>query len=260
MRRSETHQNFENVEIITFSATTIALCALICFAAFDLDEPNLAILSVFTPSLTALVFTAVSKGRNGIYELFVSQTVRKTAFKWLLLSLFGLPVLAGLAVLTSLNFEVTAFDLRSTQLMPQLLVIFLIAIGEEYGWRGYLLPRLLNRFSVFNSSLILGLIWGFWHFPGYLIGTGVPEQMSFLVFLFWVVLGTLFISWIYYCTRSVLTAILAHMGANAAFNYLPILPEFTGNMNTFWIFLIYLSILLSLVFYARRKDFFVRKE
>lgn len=254
MRRSKTLQNFENVEIITFSAATIALSSLICFAAFDLDEPNLAILSVFTPSLTALVFTAVSKGRNGIYELFVSQTVRKTALKWLLLSLFGLPVLTGLAVLTSLNFEVSAFGLRSTQLMPQLLVIFLIAIGEEYGWRGYLLPRLLNRFSVFNSSLILGLIWGFWHFPAYLIGTGVPLEMNFMIFLLWVVLGTLFISWIYYYTRSVLTSILAHVGANAAFNYLTILPEFTGSMTVFWIFLCLLSSLLFLVYYYRRNQ------
>ncbi|MGA9270614.1 MAG: type II CAAX endopeptidase family protein [Lutimonas sp.] len=248
-----------NIEIITFSVATIALSSLICFAAYDLDEPNLSILSVFTPSLVALVLTAVSNGKKGVYDLFVGQTVRKTAPKWLILSFFGLPALASLAVLTSLKFDVSAFALRSTQLMPQALVILLIAIGEEYGWRGFLLPRLLNKFSLFNSSLILGLIWGFWHFPAYLIGTGVPEQMDFLVFLLWVVLGTLFISWIYYYTRSVLTSILAHIGANAAFNYLPVLPEFTGNMKTFWIFLLYLTVLLLTVFYARRNEIFNRK-
>ena len=248
-----------NIEIITFSLATIALSSLICFAAYDLDEPNLSILSVFTPSLVALVLTAVSNGKKGVYDLFVGQTVRKTALKWLILSFFGLPALASLAVLTSLKFDVSAFALRSTQLMPQALVILLIAIGEEYGWRGFLLPRLLNKFSLFNSSLILGLIWGFWHFPAYLIGTGVPEQMDFLVFLLWVVLGTLFISWIYYYTRSVLTSILAHMGANAAFNYLSVLPEFTGNMKTFWIFLLYMTVLLLTVFYARRNEIFNRK-
>lgn len=247
-----------NIEIITFSAITIALSSLICFAAYDLGEPNLSILSVFTPSLVALVLAAISNGRKGIYDLFVVQTVRKLSLKCLFLSLFGLPALAGLAVLTSMNFDFSGFGLRSTQLMPQFLVIFLIAVGEEYGWRGFLLPRLLNKFSVFESSLILGLIWGLWHFPGYLIGTGVPQQMNFLIFLLWVILGTLFISWIYYYTRSVLTSILAHMGANAAFNYLPILPEFTGNMKTFWIFLIYLTVFLALVYYTRRNHLFIR--
>ena len=260
MRESKAFQNIENVEIITFSAITIALSSLICFAAYDLDEPNLAILSVFTPTLTALVLTAISKGRKGVYDLFVAQTMKKTAPKWLFLSFFGLPAFISLAVLTALNFDFSGFGLRSTKLMPQLLVIFLIAVGEEYGWRGFLLPRLLNRFSVFESSLILGLIWGLWHFPAYLIGTGVPQQMSFLIFLFWVILGTLFISWLYYYTRSVLTAILAHMAANAAFNYLPILPEFTGNMKTFWIFLAFLTVFLALVYYTRRKDLLIRKE
>jgi membrane protease YdiL (CAAX protease family) len=153
-----------------------------------------------------------------------------------------------------LNFDISKFSLRTYQLMPQLVVIILIALGEEYGWRGFLLPRLMNKFNLFYSSIILGLIWGFWHFPAYLIGTGVPLQMSFMVFLLWVILGTLFISWIYYYTKSVLTSILAHIGANAAFNYLLILPEFTGSMNTFWIFIFYLSMMMMIVFYVKRKD------
>lgn len=243
-----------NIEIITFSVATIALSSLICYASYDLGEPNLAILSVFTPSLVALVITAITKGKQGVYDLLVGQTIRNMAPKWLFLSIFGLPVLAILAVLTSVSFDVSGFALRSTQLMPQMLVIFLIAIGEEYGWRGFMLPRLLEKYSVVKSSLILGLTWGFWHFPAYLIGTGVPQQMNFLLFLLWVVLGTLFISWIYYYTRSVLTSILAHMGANAAFNYLPILPEFTGSLNRFWIFIGYLSVSMLLVYYWKRRD------
>ncbi len=146
--------------------------------------------------------------------------------------------------------------LITKQLMPQIVVIVLIALGEEYGWRGFLLPRLLKRFSVFNSSLILGLIWGFWHFPAYLIGTGVPLEMNFAVFLLWVILGTLFISWIYYYTRSVLTSILAHIGANAAFNYFWILPEFTGSMTEFWIFIGFMAIAMTAVYVLRKKDLF----
>jgi len=241
-------------DILLFSVTVLVLSSLICLIAYLLDNPNLSILSVFTPTIVALVLTALSKGKSGLHDVFVQQTIQKTAFKWLLLSVIGFPVLASLAILTNLNFDISNFELRTTQLLPQIIVIILIAIGEEYGWRGYLLPRLMKRFSVFYSSIILGLIWGFWHLPAYLIGTGTPEEMSFSLFILWVVLGTLFISWIYYYTRSVLTSILAHISANAAFNYLNILPEFTGSTNTFWLFMLYLSVLMLAVYYTGRSD------
>jgi membrane protease YdiL (CAAX protease family) len=244
----------EKREIFLFSTIVIGLSSLICFISYKLDDSNFAILTVFTPSLLALVFTAIAKGRKGVHNLFVKQTIKRTSIKWLLLSLLGIPFIASFAILTDLNFDVSGFSLRTTQLVPQVIIIILIALGEEYGWRGFLLPKLMNKFNLFYSSVILGLIWGSWHFPAYLIGSGVPLQMNFMVFLLWVLLATLFISWIYYYTRSVLTSILAHIGANAAFNYLSILPEFTGNMTTFWIFMFYLSVVVLLVYYVKRKD------
>ena len=244
----------EKREIVLFSIIVIGLSSLICYISYKTNNSNLSILSVFTPSILALVITGINKGKKGVYELFVKQTIKKTRIKWLVLSLIGIPLVGSAAMLTSLNFDISKFGLRTYQLMPQIVVIILIALGEEYGWRGFLLPRLMNKFNLFYSSIILGLIWGFWHFPAYLIGTGVPLEMDFMVFLLWVLLGTLFISWIYYYTKSVLTSILAHIGANATFNYLLILPEFTGSMNTFWFFIFYLSMMMVIVFYVRRKD------
>ena len=242
----------ENKEIIIFSTAVLALSSLVCFVAYRLENSNFAILSVFTPSIVALIMTARTKGKRGLHDLFIGQTLRKIGPGWLLLSVLGMPALATLAVLISLRLDLSDLALRTTQLMPQFAVIALIAIGEEYGWRGFLLPRLLERYSLLKSSLVSGLIWGVWHYPAYLIGTGVPQEMEFAVFLLWVLLGTFFISWIYQRTRSVLTSILAHMGANAAFNYLPLLPEFTGSMETFWVFLVLLAVLMALVFYFEK--------
>ncbi len=41
------------------------------------------------------------------------------------------------------------------------------AAGEELGWRAYLQPYLQTRFSVLRSSVIIGLLWGFWHIGGF---------------------------------------------------------------------------------------------
>lgn len=244
----------EKREITLFSFIILVLSSIICYISYKLDDPNISIVTVFTPTLLALIFTAMTNGRQGVKELFVNQTIRKTSLKWLLLSLFGIPLIVSLAILTTLSFDVTKFGFRTTQLMPQIVVIVLIAVGEEYGWRGFLLPKLMKKFSFFYSSLILGFTWGIWHFPAYLIGTGVPKQMDFLVFLMWVMLGTFFMGWIYYYTRSVLTSILIHFSANTAFNYLDILPEFTGSMTPFWILILYLSVLMTVILYFSRKD------
>ncbi len=45
------------------------------------------------------------------------------------------------------------------------LVNVIPAFGEEWGWRGYLLPKLLGRFHVLPAMLIMGVIWGLWHLP-----------------------------------------------------------------------------------------------
>jgi membrane protease YdiL (CAAX protease family) len=219
-----------------------------------MEDNNLSILNVLMPSLLALVYTMFKSGRRGLHDLFIKQTIKKAKLKWFVLALTGIPLIGFLAVQTIQGFGVAPFGLRTTQLMPQIIVIILIAIGEEYGWRGFLLPRLMAKFSLFQSSLLLGLIWGIWHFPAYLIGTGTPLDMPFVVFMIWVLLGTFFISWIYYYTGSVLTSIMAHISANATFNYLLLLPEFTGDMNTFWLFLSYVFVIVLVVYYRKRDD------
>ncbi|WP_421801587.1 CPBP family intramembrane glutamic endopeptidase [Flagellimonas sp.] len=250
-----TTKKSSKTEIIIYTAIVILSSSLICYAAYIADDRNLSLLSVFMPSVLALVYTWFIKGKKGVYELFVKQTIQKVKIAWYAVAIAVIPLIGVLAVLTSLDFDISKFELRTTQLMPQMLVIVLIALGEEYGWRGFLLPRLMKKFNLFYSSLILGLIWGIWHFPAYLIGTGTPLDMPFSVFLVWVVMGTFFISWIYYYTRSVLTSILVHISANATFNYLLLLPEFTGSMNNFWLFLAYMSVIVVAVFLVKRRDF-----
>lgn len=63
-------------------------------------------------------------------------------------------------------------------LSPQTVVLGVImtliqgATGEESGWRGFLQPSVEKKFSVIKASLIVGLIWGFWHTPLWLLTSG----------------------------------------------------------------------------------------
>jgi uncharacterized protein len=89
--------------------------------------------------------------------------------------------------------------------------------GEEYGWRGYLLPRLLPLGEI-RATLLVGLIWGPWHVPFLLAGLnypGVNFWVAFLVFCFTVVVLSFAYTWCYVASSgSVVVVALLHQSFN----------------------------------------------
>jgi CAAX protease family protein len=93
-----------------------------------------------------------------------------------------------------------------------------LTFGEEYGWRGYLLPGLLPLGEI-KATLIVALIWALWHVPILLIGLNYPEQslMHMLpVFGITVLLIAFPFTWLYVDSRaSVITVAVMHSVLNA---------------------------------------------
>jgi membrane protease YdiL (CAAX protease family) len=92
----------------------------------------------------------------------------------------------------------------------------LFALGEELGWRGYLLPKLLPL-GQWKAITISGFIWGFWHAPAVVQGLnypGYPVPGVFMMIIF-CVLTSIIVSWLYLNTKSPWVAALAHGSLNA---------------------------------------------
>jgi len=126
-----------------------------------------------------------------IMRLFVSREgLRgsmgwKRPFKWYLAS-FLTPILffVILAVFNHLTglgrFAWTRTDMPfgaylGIELLIGAIIISIFIIGEEYGWRGYLLPRALALGEI-KGTILVGVIWAFWHLPLLLIGLNYPGQ------------------------------------------------------------------------------------
>ncbi|WP_227497001.1 CPBP family intramembrane glutamic endopeptidase [Planctomonas psychrotolerans] len=92
------------------------------------------------------------------------------------------------------------------------------ALGEELGWRGWLLPRLLP-YGMIPALVVSGAAWGLWHAPLILLGYNYPFAPGWLGLLAMVgttmVLGTIF-AWMRLRSNSVWPAALAHGSLNAA--------------------------------------------
>ena len=123
--------------------------------------------------------------------------------------------------------DVLPMSLR-TLLIIQLIQAFLLSpvmnfitcFGEEWGWRGYLLPKMSKHFSMVPSLLITGMIWGLWHAPLTIIGhnygigyAGFPFTGIAMMCVFCVVIGV-FLSYVSLKTNSCIPAVLGHGAIN----------------------------------------------
>ncbi len=91
-----------------------------------------------------------------------------------------------------------------------------VIFGEEWGWRGYLLPRLLPL-GQWRALVLSGVIWGLWHAPINMLGYNYALHRVLGVFLFTVVcvlLGIL-LGWMRLATGSIWSAVIAHGSLNA---------------------------------------------
>lgn len=94
-------------------------------------------------------------------------------------------------------------------------------LGEELGWRGYLLPQLDKAFGQKRAILYSGIIWGVWHAPMIALGhnygfgyLGAPWTGILMMTLFCVCSGA-FLSWLTLKTGSVIPAAMTHSAINA---------------------------------------------
>lgn len=173
--------------------------------------PSYILLAWFGPALLTLISAALS------IPIYPPDTELST-LRSLLASAGGQPVPAE-AVLAA---QVAA---ALTVAVP---TNGLLAFGEEFGWRGYLLPRLMTCLGPWPGLLAHGAVWGFWHAPIVFLasynypGHPTPNAAGVGLFTVFCILLGLSLAWLRLASESVVPPAVAH-GALNAIGGLPLL-------------------------------------
>jgi membrane protease YdiL (CAAX protease family) len=201
---------------------------LAAFGAQDVIPalPGLTVIGTFGPLTAAVILTAQESGRAGLRSLF-SRVVRwRVAPIWYAVAILGPLVLTLGAMVVEVAFlggqppslGLLIGDLPSTLLtilVNAVYMLIFVTLGEEVGWRGYALPALQARYSALLASLILGVVWALWHLPVFFNPGTSYINLPFFVFLPFIVLMTVLITWVFNSTGgSVLMAMFFHAVLN----------------------------------------------
>ncbi len=175
-------------------------------------------------ALAAVMVTALVDGRSGLRDLWARVTRWRVGWRWwavvagtLSLVLVGVivPVLTGGDVPPLAEFF-TYSGIGSIGLVGVVVVAFVVnGLGEETGWRGFAVDRLLRDHSFTRTSLVVAVAWGGWHLPFFWMVSGFrgmgPLAAGWAVGL---VAGSVVLAWIYrQGHRSVLLVAAWHTAA-----------------------------------------------
>jgi membrane protease YdiL (CAAX protease family) len=178
------------------------------------------------PSVASIVVTGLVDGRAGYRELLAHLLRWRVGARWYALALFAAPLMY-----VALAF---ALSLRSADFLPGILITSdrsaLLVMGfaygllgggflEELGWTGFAVPRLRQRYSAVQTGLVVGLLWGAYHFSVIFWSGSHAGALGLTILLAqlfaWLPAYRVLMVWVYDRTASLLVAMLMHASLTA---------------------------------------------
>lgn len=140
-------------------------------------------LAVYAPAIGAFAVIISITGLKGL-KLFLSRILLwRCSFSWYLFLFLGIPLifLGGSFYKGNLCTDLFPFDTIPSALVASGFALIKGPV-EEFGWRGLALPLLQRKSNPFWSAILLGIIWGIWHLPAFLLSGTQQSNWSFAPF------------------------------------------------------------------------------
>ncbi len=217
----------------------------------------------FGPFVAAFLLVYFQEGSGGVKELLMKGFDPRIGKVWYVPAFLLWPVIAGFSLLGAFLNEGSIPELVMLS-QPWLILwnfVYIFFLGgplqEEFGWRGYALPRLQSRHSALVSSVVLGVIWAVWHLPlNFMYWLGPQYEVGMAMFLSTVILFvfvSILFTWLCNNTGgSIFAALIFHTMLNlSTYVVFPVFETETG--QTYYFFsIIVVAIIILAVFGAKR--------
>jgi len=188
------------------------------------------------PFVSAILLTFWYKKGRGVIGLLKKGVDYGFAKVWWIPTILLCPIIIGGALLTAILAGESIPELywiSSPFLIVVNFVVILLTGGplqEEFGWRGYALPRLQSRFNALVSSIILGFMWGLWHLPYFFIATEITYAYGIIPQIFTAILLSILLTWLFNNTGgSILVSLIFHNMFNLSNDMFPALKTQVGS-------------------------------
>jgi membrane protease YdiL (CAAX protease family) len=212
------------------------------------------------PVISSILLTGLIDGKIGFRELLSRLSRWRVNARWYAVALLTAPLLA-MTILLALSLTspgflpdiLTADDRLALLSMGIAIGLFGGGLMEEPGWTGFAVPRLRRRYRVLTTGLIVGFVWGVWHFLPTYWGSGDSSGALSLALLLppcFFYVGVLpayrvLMVWVYDRTESLLVAILMHASLTA--NTLFVLAPSVEGVSLFLYYLVLAAVLWGIV-------------
>ncbi|MDD5594171.1 MAG: CPBP family intramembrane metalloprotease [Candidatus Margulisbacteria bacterium] len=224
---------------------------------FETVFPLAIILMLTGPAIAGLLLTGLAAGRAGLRELFSRFLKWRVGARWYAAALLPAPLMVA-AVLFALSQTCPLFTAENkVVILLTGIAAGLTTILEEIGWTGFAVPRMRQRYSILTTGLIVGVLWGVWHFLQVLWISGVysgtiPLPFFFAqYFLFSIAQLTAYrilLVWIFDRTGSLLLTTLMHLSYTASTTIILRPLETGASFLIFgWVFAVVLWIFVAAV-------------
>lgn len=223
-------------QLVAFFALAYGVSwALLLACRTVLGVPQAAILiQTLGPTVAARILLTAEGGRPRYAAMRIRARTWRVPVRWYVIALVGIPAACLLAIV-ALPGGADALEHTAPAAMASTFLFYLVfgffsgPLFEEPGWRGYALPRLQSMAGPLVGTLVLGILWGAWHLPQFLVPewaaeNGGSDPGTIGLFLLLVLTLAPLLTWVYNGTRgSLFLAMVTHSSINAS---LAIVPAF----------------------------------
>jgi membrane protease YdiL (CAAX protease family) len=183
--------------------------------------PVLIIAMLLGPSLAGILAAGLTSGREGIGDLFAGLFRWRVNARWYAVALLTAPLSTAIVLLILSLFSseypsaLATSDDKITLVIMWIVGGLLVGFFEELGWTGFAIPRMRKQVGIFTTGLLVGLIWGAWHFlVNWEAGTfsgALPLALLLARLFTWLPAFRVLMVWVYDRTESLLVVTLMHI-------------------------------------------------